>query len=1069
MRKASRIASIITLLYIILSASAPPAHAQDPATVPRFEATDCPFEIPQGETIHCGYLVVPENRAQPDGSIIRVFVAIVRSHSPTPKPDPIIYINGGPGGKAKTIIETLSRFDPWLAKRDLLLFDQRGVGWSQPALDCPELKETVLQEYLGANLTLEAQLTPRLTCRDRWLKQGIDLSAYNSTETAADVVALWQTLEYEQVNLYGVSYGTIPAQIIMRDHNAAETVRSVILDSALPLTAPAMAETPALVAHSMARLFEQCAADPFCRAAYPDLKDVYPQVIQRLKTMPVTLSAVSPLTGEPFSFQFDVADFGSLITYGHYRTLPQQIYDIYDGNYQTVIKAREQFIRQLDDQGVGGAFGLRTTFNCNEPWQTISPEQQSAMLAYPEAAFMDDTLDAALCEQWASFPFPEQQPVVSDIPTLVLTGEHDTRLSGSGYGDRIAASLSHSTNLLIPGAPHDVLRLGGTCPNLIALSFLDNPAQSPDVSCLETANRSPFDTQFVIRAEAMRVPATGILGALSLLMLGLVVLVGRKMWRYSLAGWKPGFAWRGSLRLVGQLPLLGSALLVALAYFALQKGLIPFDALDAVAIALPMVAAIQAAFLFSPEDEPALEVMLATPRPPGWTLLERLLTLFAAQGSVGLTASLLLSYAVHQSSTVIVGRWLPLLFLLSGIAVAVTLATRRATMGIWVVSLVWLLLALFGDFLTERWPIAWVAHLYLSPGHSAYPLNRLLLSLAGITLLGISVSRLLDNTEYLLIGKPNARRRRQPSPATGLVAAPPDRVAVVVASPRWAIPAQLRAMIRYEFLLQWRRVVLPALIVALMVTPILGAFIELETFQGYQTALANGTLALEVAKADITARLISVTWLGVMFISMVMLPLAVADAIPRDQEVGVRELLDALPISPGVYLAGKLLSLWLSLFAGLVLAALVDGGVWRLMIGPFNVRFYVEMWLVNAALVVFINAGLSMLLAAGQPTTRRAIVVGGVVILLSLVGMGFAFSDVGWLQWFNPARPAVHLYYLVGFPGALEGNDEWTRRILTLVQRIANPQTVQLALATGLAQVGIVWLIVWQWLKRRKG
>jgi hypothetical protein len=56
-----------------------------------------------------------------------------------------------------------------------------------------------------------------------------------------------------------------------------------------------------------------------------------------------------------------------------------------------------------------------------------------------------------------------------------------------------------------------------------------------------------------------------------------------------------------------------------------------------------------------------------------------------------------------------------------------------------------------------------------------------------------------------------------------------------------------------------------------------------------------------------------------------------------------------------------------------------------------------------------------------------------------------------------------------GFPGALEGNDEWTRRIVTLVQQIANPQTVQLALATGLAQVGIVWLIVWQWLKRRKG
>jgi hypothetical protein len=185
--------------------------------------------------------------------------------------------------------------------------------------------------------------------------------------------------------------------------------------------------------------------------------------------------------------------------------------------------------------------------------------------------------------------------------------------------------------------------------------------------------------------------------------------------------------------------------------------------------------------------------------------------------------------------------------------------------------------------------------------------------------------------------------------------------------------------------------------------------------------------------------------------------------------VGVRELLVALPLSPGVYLAGKLFSLWLSLFAGLVLAALVAGGVWRLMIGPFDMGLYTEMWLVNAALLVFINAGLSMLLAAGQPSTRRAILVGGVVVLLALVGMGFALADSGWLQWFNPARPALHLYYVLGVPGALEGNDERTRAAVAFVRHIANPQRVRLALATGLAQVGLVWLVVWQWLKRPKG
>jgi pimeloyl-ACP methyl ester carboxylesterase len=1062
-----RIVSLITGLIILLGASTSLAYAQDPTAVPRFEVSDCPFKMPQGESIDCGYVVVPENRAQPDGRVIHIFVARVRSHSPTPKPDPILYLNGGPGGKAQTVIESLSRFDAWLAGRDLLLFDQRGVGWSKPALDCPELKETLLQEYLGARPALEAQLRPRLTCRDRWLKQGIDLGAYNSAELAADAVAVWQALGYKQVNLYSVSYGTIPAQMIMRDHQAAQSVRSVILDSAVPLTASVMAETPALVAHAMDRLFAECAADLVCRAAYPDLKDVYYQVIQRLQTRPVSLPGTNPLTGEPFSFQFGVADFGSSIIYGTYRSLPKQIYDIHDGNYQGVIEAREEFVRQLNEQGAGDAFGLRTTVNCNEPWQTISPEQQSTMQAYPEAAFIDNGLDAALCQEWASFGYPEQKPAVSDIPSLILMGEYDVRLSG--YGETIAASLSRSTNLLIPRAPHDVLQGGGTCPNLIALAFLDKPAQSPDVSCLATANRSAFDTQFVVRAEAMQVPAKGLLGALSLLTLGLAVWVGWGMRRYRLSGWKPGLAWRGSLRLIGPVSLLGGALLVTLAYLGIQKGLLPFHALDAVAIGLPMVVAIQAAFLFSPEDEPALEVMLATPRPPAWTLLERLLTLFAVQGSLGLASSFLLSSAAHQPTLVVVGRWLPLLLLLSGIAVAVTLTTRRAILGVWVASLVWLVLALLGDFLTLRWPVAWVVHLYLPPEHSAYLLNRLLISLAGIALLGSSIARLLNNSEYLLLGQPHSGSRRQLAPTTMLVATSPGRSAGVAAPPRWGVPAQLGAMLRYEFLLQWRGAVVPALAAAFMVTPMVGAFIELETFRGYQTALAHGTLAPAVARADITARLIPITWLGVALISTLMLPLAAANAIPRDREVGVRELLDALPLSPGVYLAGKLFGLWLSLFAGLVLAALVIGGVWRLMIGPFDMGLYTEMWLVNAALLVFINAGLSVLLAAGQPSTRRAILVGGVVVLLALMGMGFALVDNGWLQWFNPARPAVHLYYVLGFPGALAGNDERTQAVVAFVRHLANPPRVRLALATGLAQVGLVWLVVWQWLKPPKG
>ena len=113
-----------------------------------FEKTDCWFKEPTGRDVECGWLTVPEDHAQPDGKTIKLAVARFKSDASKPQPDPIVYLEGGPGGSPlKSSI--LSQFDvyygPLLDKRDLILFDQRGTGYSQPALDCPESAGRVLE------------------------------------------------------------------------------------------------------------------------------------------------------------------------------------------------------------------------------------------------------------------------------------------------------------------------------------------------------------------------------------------------------------------------------------------------------------------------------------------------------------------------------------------------------------------------------------------------------------------------------------------------------------------------------------------------------------------------------------------------------------------------------------------------------------------------------------------------------------------------------------------------------------------------------------------------------------
>ena len=98
--------------------------------------------MPESQPVDCGYLVVPEDRAKPDGNQVRIATAILRHPGGNPEPDPIINVHGGPGGGPLEIFDLAypdftSFFE---TNRDVIVFDQRGVGLSEPALDCPELK-----------------------------------------------------------------------------------------------------------------------------------------------------------------------------------------------------------------------------------------------------------------------------------------------------------------------------------------------------------------------------------------------------------------------------------------------------------------------------------------------------------------------------------------------------------------------------------------------------------------------------------------------------------------------------------------------------------------------------------------------------------------------------------------------------------------------------------------------------------------------------------------------------------------------------------------------------------------
>src|SRR5262245_33286505 len=193
-----------------LAVAATPSQAPAIMYQATFEPAPCDFPVPRGYAPECGYLIVPENRARQDSRLIRLHVAIFRNRAGIQNLDPVLKISGGPGSSGLNTAGYLlgTGMDAVLETHDFIAFDQRGTGYSRPRLDCPERIEitpAVLGGRLSAEESAQAIIDSFRRCRDRLITEGIDISAYNSAASAADINDLRTVLGYEQLNLYAIS------------------------------------------------------------------------------------------------------------------------------------------------------------------------------------------------------------------------------------------------------------------------------------------------------------------------------------------------------------------------------------------------------------------------------------------------------------------------------------------------------------------------------------------------------------------------------------------------------------------------------------------------------------------------------------------------------------------------------------------------------------------------------------------------------------------------------------------------------------------------------------------------
>lgn len=435
-----------------------------------FAEASCRGRRAPGYAVQCGKVSVP---LLPDWEgRIEVGVFRVFSNHDDPQPDPIVYLEGGPGFPGSdAVFGAFEAFEPFLKDRDLVVIDQRGTGLSGDSLHCPEVNAATTDEELLLGLA---------DCSQRLQAAGIDLTAYTTAPSAADVDAVRRAFGYTEWNLLGISYGTRLGLTVLRDY--PEGVRSAVLDSVVPLQVDFLAELAVNGVAAFEATFAACEAEPNCRSRYPDLMVRLLSAVTRLNETPLEPGGFA-LTGDRF---VDLL-FSLMYVPQGVGIVPWLIDRADQDDPEELMTLLEELLGTGLVGSSGSTFGMHLSVQCAEEVAFTTRE----IVAEAEAEIPPELVSGLsgnyyfdYCDAWqvpAADP-RENEPVESSVPTLLVAGGYDP-ITPPRYAELVHGDLSQSTFVTLEQLAH-----GATidpCGYDLVEQFYADPTAPVQRSCVD--------------------------------------------------------------------------------------------------------------------------------------------------------------------------------------------------------------------------------------------------------------------------------------------------------------------------------------------------------------------------------------------------------------------------------------------------------------------------------------------------------------------------------------------------------------------------------------------------------
>lgn len=441
----------------------------------------CRYQLPAGQTegqsVTCADVTVYED--EPGGATLQIHIARFRStRADAPSTSATLFLQGGPGTHVQSELSTLTpeRLRVFTAAGDYIVFDQRGVGASRPALDC----EASARAPDGPTRTRAL-----IACAAQLRSSGVRTTAYDSEHIARDVEALRRALGLAQVNLVARSYGTRVALEVLRRYE--RSVRAVVLDAPVPPDVPVWAEQARSFQASLRALVAECARSSACNARYPAFDEQLVTAMQQLDAQPLAVDigiATIPLDG---------ATLLGAVALGLYRRetyplLPLIIDAARRRDASTLGATLREFVNVQTLSNGGASLSMNQLVTCNDSVQyfdddAVVARYEQDVLPRFQQHFSSLYVRVVREACRASAPVARAgvtDPVRSEVSTLVLSGAIDPVVSPS-YGPHVAATLGRATALTFARVGHGAIET--PCGAQVVERFLTEPGAAIDGAC----------------------------------------------------------------------------------------------------------------------------------------------------------------------------------------------------------------------------------------------------------------------------------------------------------------------------------------------------------------------------------------------------------------------------------------------------------------------------------------------------------------------------------------------------------------------------------------------------------